>query len=103
MAKQRSKIEPMNKLSVEGFQHAIQATHGAKAKLVERVPVHETFDGDVVWTGEVLVFQLQGHPTASRCYAWEVGGEVIVVLHRPPVDSPVAAVRASILAEEGAT
>ena len=96
----------MNDLPISGFQQAIQATHGAKAELVERVPVHETFEGDVVWTGEVLVFQLQGHPTASRCYAWEVyawevGGEVIVVLHRPPVDSPVAAVRASIVAGKG--
>ncbi len=93
----------MNDVPLSTFEQAISATHDAAAKLAERVLVVETFEGEEVWRGEVLVFQLQGHPTASRCYAWEVGGEVIVVLHRPPVDSPVAAVRASILAEEGAT
>ncbi len=31
---------------------------------------------------------------------WEVDGEVTAVLHTDPVDSPIRAVRASILAEE---
>lgn len=48
----------------------------------------------------MLVFELLGHPTAPRCYAWEVDGEVTAVLEEPPVDSPAAAVRASIVAEE---
>ncbi len=39
------------------------------------------------------------HPTAQRCYAWEVDGQVTTVLHTGRVDSPVAAVRASILAD----
>ncbi len=46
----------------------------------------------------MLVFELLDRPTASRCYAWEVDGEVTAVLHEGPVDSPQAAVRASILA-----
>ena len=60
----------------------------------------ETFQGATVWEGEVLVFQLQGHPTAQRCYAWEVDGEVTAVLGEGPVDGPQAAVRAAIM-EEG--
>ena len=47
----------------------------------------------------MLVFELLDHPTASKCYAWEVDGEVTAVLHVGPVDSPVKAVRASILAD----
>ncbi len=47
----------------------------------------------------MLVFALHGHPTAKRCYAWEVDGQVTAVLHTEPVDSPVKAVRASILAD----
>ena len=90
----------MNDLSIEGFQHAIRETHGAKARLLSRETVAEHFEGQPVWWGEVLVFELEGHPTASRCYAWEVGGTVTAVLHTGPVDSPVKAVRASILAEE---
>ncbi len=48
----------------------------------------------------MLVFDLLDYPTTQRCYAWEVDGQVTAVLHMGLVNSPVAAVRASILAEE---
>lgn len=89
----------MNDLPLADFQHAIRATHGAEAQLVERVRVEEDFEGERVWEGEVLCFELIGHPTATRCYAWSVGRRVTAVLHTGPIDSPVKAVRASILAE----
>lgn len=73
--------------------------HGAEAQLVARARVDEHFEGEPVWQGEVLVFALQGHPEAQRCYAWEVDGRVTAVLGVGPVDSAVKAVRASILAE----
>ncbi len=60
----------------------------------------ETFKGKIVWSGEVLIFELEGHPSARLCYAWEVDGKVMAVLHEPPVDSPQAAVRAAIVAVE---
>ena len=88
----------MNNVSIQTFEQAICATHDAAAKLAERVPVVETFGGETVWEGEVLVFQIRGHPTASYCYAWEVDGLVTTVLHIGPIDSPARAVRASILA-----
>ena len=89
----------MNEAPLTAFQRAIRATHGAEAELVERVAVDERFEGAPVWQGEVLVFRLLDHPTASKCYAWEVDGRVTAVLHTGPVDSPVKAVRAAILAE----
>ncbi len=89
----------MNEISVFSFQRAIRETHGAKARLLYRERVEEDFEGETVWEGEVLVFELEGHPTAFRCYAWEVDGTVTAVLHIGPVDSPQKAVRASILAD----
>lgn len=90
----------MNDLPLPAFEHAIRAMHGAKARLNHRAYVDERFEGGMVWEGEVLVFELDGHPTAPYCYAWEVDGEVTAVLQEGPVDSPEAAVRASILADE---
>ncbi len=90
----------MNEIPLKTFEQAICAAHDAAAELAERVSVVETFEGETVWEGEVLVFDLQGHPTAQRCYCWEVDGQVTAVLHTGPVDSPVKAVRASILSEE---
>ena len=90
----------MNEVPISAFQDAIRATHGAEAEPVARVYVDERFEGKPVWQGEVLVFDLLDHQTATRCYAWEVDGTVTAVLHTGPVDSPVKAVRASILADE---
>ena len=89
----------MNKLPISTFKHTIQDTHGVWSQLISRERVVETFKGEIVWEGEVLVFELLDHPTALRCYAWESEGWVTAVLHAGPVDSPVKAVRASILSE----
>ena len=65
----------------------------------------ETFDGATVWEGIVHVFDLAGHPKASRAYAWSspIEGSTkrrfFAVLHTDKINSPVAAVRAAIVAE----
>jgi hypothetical protein len=88
------------------FKEAIRSTYGVEARFVEAVPVTETFQGDTVWSGIVHVFDLTDHPDASRAYVWselkdEVTGRqtVKVILHVGPVESPLDAVRASIVKE----
>jgi hypothetical protein len=66
----------LNEIPIPQFKHAIQATHGARSQLRERVGVVEKFQGETVWAREVLVFELLDHPTAPKCYAWEVDGGV---------------------------
>ncbi len=89
----------MNELQISTFQEAILATHGCRSDLRERVRLREEFQGELVWEGEVLVFDLIGHPTALTCYAWSADSRVTAVLHEGPVDSPQAAVRAAIVEE----
>jgi hypothetical protein len=93
----------VNEIDIATFRKAIRATHGADAQLVHRQPVVERFEGEVVWEGEVLVFQLLDHPQAKRCYAWEVDGRVTAVLGVGKINSPLMAVRASIMAMEEPT
>jgi hypothetical protein len=84
---------------------AVEKMHVSTATLAQSVPVRETFEGKTVWEGVVHVFDLAGHPTATRAYAWSLPIEgstkrrFFAVLHQPPVDSPQAAVRAAIVAE----
>jgi hypothetical protein len=92
----------VNDLPIPDFEHAILTTLGAKARLIGRERVVETFEGHTAWEGEVLVFELLDNPTAAKCYAWEVDGIVTAALHEGPVDSPQMAVRASILAADHA-
>ncbi len=80
---------------------AFRDLHGCKAKHVETVPVIETWQGKTVWEGEVEVFNLTGHPKATKGYAWAYdkakGSEIVAVLELPPVISPKTAVQASIV------
>jgi hypothetical protein len=65
----------------------------------------ETFEGKTVWEGVVEVFDIEGHPTAKRCYAWHHKidhswkRKFFAVLHQGPVKSAQDAVRAAIVAE----
>ncbi|MDQ6701903.1 MAG: hypothetical protein M3Z96_01750 [Pseudomonadota bacterium] len=69
-------------------------------------PVCETFKGWKVWEGVVHVFELEGHPKATRAYAWSspIEGSAkrrfFAVLHMGPIKSPLDAVRAAIVAEK---
>jgi hypothetical protein len=91
---------------VDQLQKAIEGLHRCSARLVQSVPTKQTHKGAAVWEGVVHVFDLEGHPTASRAYAWSSPIEettdkrrFFAVLHQPPVTSPSAAVRAAIMAE----
>lgn len=91
---------------IESIQDAIRRLHGCESRHIESVPVHEEFRGQTVWSGQVEVFELTGHPKAAMCYAWghhagkgDKQSRYVIVLRMPPVDSPIVAVRASIASE----
>jgi len=98
-------MRPMAEVEADQLKEAVEKMHGGTATLAQSVPVRETFEGATVWEGVVHVFDLAGHPTARRAYAWSspIEGSTkrrfFAVLHQPPVDSPQAAVRAAIVAE----
>jgi len=85
------------------LQAALLNLHGVTSTYVESVPVTETFNGETIWQGEVEVFDIRGHPKATRAYAWgHVTGEedqarnYVTVLELPPVDSPQTAVKVAV-------
>ena len=89
----------------EELKEAVERMHGGTATLAQSVPVRETFEGKPVWEGVVHVFNLTGHPTATRAYAWSspIEGSTkrrfFAVLHTERINSPLEAVRVSIVAE----
>ncbi len=91
---------------LDELRDVIRKLHGAEATHVKSVPVKETFQGQTVWEGVVEVFDLRGHPEASRVYAWSHDTDDpakpkkhVTVLHLPPVISAAMAVRAAIREE----
>lgn len=88
------------------IQAAFLKLHGCEATYVETVPVHEKFQGQTVWQGDVEVFDIRGHPKATRGYGWsyvtgehDQGQRYFTVLELPPVTSPQTAVQAAIMSE----
>lgn len=98
----------MIEVSTDQLKAAVEGQHGGKATLAQSVPVTETHDGKTVWEGVVHVFDLAGHPQATRAYAWSSpveGSErrrFFAVLHMGGIKSPLDAVRAAIVAEHRA-
>lgn len=91
---------------IEELQAAILNLHGCTSTYIETVPVHEEYQGQTVWQGEVEVFEIEGHPKATRAYGWgHASGEddqarrYVTVLELPPVDSPQTAVKAAVMSE----
>jgi hypothetical protein len=85
------------------LRKAVERLHGGGARLVRSVRISEAFDGKSVWEGVVHVFELNGHPTARRAFAWSspVEGsterQYFAVLNIPPITSPLEAVRATVV------
>ncbi len=90
---------------IEELSDVIRRLHGAESEHVESVPVKETFEGKTVWDGVVEVFNLKGHPTAFRAYAWAHDTDdankrrYVAVLHTHPIKSAQDAVKAALVQE----
>lgn len=87
------------------LREAVEQMHGCSAKWLREEPVNERFESKLVWQGVVNIFEIAGHPEATRCYAWSSPIEgsdkrrFFAVLHQPPIESAQDAVRAAIVAE----
>ena len=101
-------LATMTEVSPDQLKQAIESQHGGTATLAQSVPVHEEFEGKPVWDGTVHIFNLKDSPSgAKRVYAWSYERDdgkrrFFAVLHTGPIDSPVKAVRAAIVAEQRA-
>lgn len=88
------------------LQKAIHDLHGLDAEHVESVPVHETFQGQTVWEGDVEVYRVRGHPKATHAYAWSYRNDDdelrhVAVVGVPPINSARQSVRAAVAASRG--
>ena len=91
-------------MGLDELRRAIESLHDCSVSHSGSAPVKEEFQGQTVWKGQVEIFDVTGHPKATRCYAWEHdidsgGTKYRAVLELPPVNSPTTAVRAAIVSE----
>lgn len=95
--------------AVAQLRAVVEAQHGGRATFRGVETVEESFAGRPAWQGQVHVFDLTGHPTATTAYAWSssIDGSdrrrFYAVLGVPPINSAADAVRAAIVAEHRGT
>jgi hypothetical protein len=91
---------------IEAIKDTIRRKHGCESRHIKSELVSEEVEGQTVWVGVVEVFELINHPEAKICYGWgDKAGDkdeeirYVTVLGIPPIDSPLAAVRVSIISD----
>ena len=91
---------------IKQLQDEILHRHACKSAWIESVPVVDVFRGRTIWSGIVEVFSVAGHSKAKIAYAWieeevrvAARARVETVLQIPPVECPLTAVQAAIIAE----
>ena len=96
----------MDPAGIEALADAIRHLHGCASRHLETVRVHELtpVTNETVWEGDVEVYELIKHPTASVAYAWSEATtgtkrRFFAVLQAGPVTSAAKAVQASILVD----
>lgn len=94
----------MTEVASSELKQAVESQHGGTATFAQSVPIREMHGEQLVWEGVVSVFDLEGHPKATRAYAWSYDKgdgqrRFFAVLGIPPITGPREAVRAAIVAE----
>ena len=96
-----------SKQDLDFLREVVETQHHCRATYVRTDEVVERYGGVNVWAGWVSVFNID-RPDSDTCYAWSspvegsAGRRYYAVLKIPPVDSPIAAVRASIVRDHRA-
>jgi len=90
---------------IEQLRQLIEEEYSTSATHVETVAVHETFEGETIWDGEVEVFDVPEFPNADRVFAWafddDKGEQQVTVAQIPPATTPENAVKAYIVSQYG--
>ena len=95
----------MKEVSQKALREAVEQLYKCSARHTGTEHVTEIFQGETAWDGDVHVFALEGHPSASVAYAWSspvLGSDrrrFFTLLKTSPVLSPQDAVRASIASQ----
>jgi len=86
---------------LEALRRVIREQHSCESRHLRSISVTEMFGDVVVFDGPVELFELIGHPTARRCYAFEYDEDNhplrhFALLELPPVESALKAVQVAV-------
>ena len=85
----------------EALLKAVERNAKCDATYLGTQPLELSKDGRTIWKGKLLIFDLKGHPQAKQAYGWHFTNDdnkiqYVTVVGIPPLDSPLAAVKAFV-------
>jgi hypothetical protein len=87
----------MNRVSVATFRRAIKKQLGVEARIRSVLSVRANNpDGEMLWDGDVVLFDLAGDASMKRCFVWERGGLITIVCEDDEVRTAYDAVMTAI-------
>jgi hypothetical protein len=89
---------------IEALLQRIEQAHACRAIHLQTVLVERTADGEILWSGEVEIFQVEGHPKARTAYGWGMRGtdgttDWVTILGLTPTVDANKAVQAYLMSE----
>jgi hypothetical protein len=55
---------------IEALKQSIAENHACTAVYIQSVMVEEAHQGEILWTGQIEIFEIQGHAKAKVAYGW---------------------------------
>jgi hypothetical protein len=90
-------VGDMNRVSLGVFRKAIRDRLGANPRIRNILAVSARSEqGELLWNGEVIMFELEGHPSAQHCFAWEIADDITIVCEDEKIRSAYDAVMSII-------
>lgn len=90
---------------INNLSEAIQAIHECRCSHFGTEHIREEHEGQLVWEGDVEIFQLEGHPDAKIAYGWgwddgNGGVDYIGILKVAPIETAHDALKAAIISRQ---
>jgi len=87
---------------IEALKQSIYENHACTAIYIQSVLVEETDNSKTLWTGQIEIFEIQGHEKAKIAYGWwqeNSSIELVTILALTPTMDARKAVQAYLMSQ----
>jgi len=88
---------------IEALKQSIAQNHACIAVYSQSVMVEETHRGEILWAGQIEIFEVQGHTKAKTAYGWwqeNTEDGLVTILALTPIMDARKAVQAYLMSQD---
>jgi hypothetical protein len=88
---------------IEALKQSIAENHACTAIYIQSVMVEEAHHGEILWAGQIEIFEIQGHAKAKTAYGWwqeNTEDGLVTILALTPTMDARKAVQAYLMSQD---